>query len=97
MTETKNTHKKARNAWLAQWILGILLLVKLGGKYRTGPAGKSAHTNACIYKLAALQVSCGHTTRILASRQVLASRTGLRWWWMPGPFVVPDVSCLEQS
>jgi hypothetical protein len=48
VTETKNTHKKARNAWLAQWIFGILLLVKLGGKYRTGAACKSAHTNACI-------------------------------------------------
>lgn len=30
---------KARNAWIAQYLLGILLVIKIGGKYRTGIFG----------------------------------------------------------
>ena len=36
---TEITTLKARNAWIAQYLLGILLVIKIGGKYRTGISG----------------------------------------------------------
>jgi len=47
LTETKQTHRKARNAWLVQYIFGILLLVKLGGKYRTGAVRILQNMKSC--------------------------------------------------
>jgi len=36
---TEITSLKAKNAWIAQYLLGILLIIKIGGKYRTGIFG----------------------------------------------------------